>query len=536
MSRRVLMIVNRFARQGEAAHADALAHLSASGFEVIDGSPRDGESIKDRIRELASGVDVIVIGGGDGTLNAAAEALVTAGKPLAILPLGTANDLARTLSLPTDIAAACQLIAAGNTRRIDLGRVNGKHFFNAASVGLSVSITHGLSKERKARFGVFAYLIATVEAVWRWRPFRADITVDGVTHHTRTVQVTVGNGVHYGGGLTLAADAAIDDGRLDVLSLGVRGWWELIPLLPALLNGTLAGSPRVRVFRGTKVALRTHKPKRVNTDGELTTETPATFEVVPAALEVFAPPEGIPQPQPAVAPPLPGERPVRKAFGWVGRHQLFSLLLVLMTVGGLLAFLWITSALGGGGASFDESVLRGLRTADDPAVPVGPRWLANAMRDVTALGGYAVLTLLTLGVAGYLAFRRRWGTAALLLVAAIGGALVCDGLKGLFARPRPPAELHLDMVSTESFPSSHAGASAAVYLTLAVVLARTSRRPVVRAYLIACAAALTGLVGVSRVYLGVHYPTDVLAGWAVGLTWALLCGLLARRLRRRQAG
>ncbi len=532
MGGRVLLVVNRKARQGQTAHADAMKHLAALGLEVIDGSPREGERLEDRIRELANAADVVAVGGGDGTLNATVDAVLAAGKPLAVLPLGTANDLARTLGVPPDLAAACGLIASGRRAKIDLGRVNGKHFFNVASIGLSVTITDGLTKERKARLGVFAYLVTAVEAVWKWRPFVAHITVDGVPHRSKSVQVTVGNGRHYGGGLTVVADAAIDDQRLDVLTLEVRGWWELVPLLPSLLNGTLADSRRVRVFQGTSVEVVTKRAKRVNTDGEITTHTPARFDLVPAALEVFVPPDGIPHPQPAGVPPLPGERPVRRAFGWVGRHQLISLLLVLVTVGGLLAFLWITSALGGGGASFDESVLRAMRTADDPHVLVGPRWLAIAMRDVTALGAYTVLTLVTLGAAGYLAFRRRSGTAALLLAGAIGGAVTCEGLKGVFARPRPAVVPHLDEVLTASFPSGHAGASAAVYLTLAVVLARVSRRPVVRAYLLAFAVVLTGLVGVSRVFLGVHYPTDVLAGWAVGLCWALLCGLVASMVRR----
>jgi undecaprenyl-diphosphatase len=109
---------------------------------------------------------------------------------------------------------------------------------------------------------------------------------------------------------------------------------------------------------------------------------------------------------------------------------------------------------------------------------------------------------------------------------------VCDGLKGVFARPRPAVVPHLDQVSTASFPSSHAATSAAVYLTLGVLLAGTVSRPAVRAYLLGWAVLLTVLVGVSRVFLGVHYPTDVLAGWAVGLSWAVVCGLAARWLRR----
>lgn len=519
MGKRLLLMVNRRARQGGEAFTQAAALLTELGFEVIDGTPEPGQESVDRIRQLAGGVDLVVVGGGDGTLNTLADVLREAGKPLGVLPLGTANDLARTLNLPTDLTAACRVIADGHRRAIDLGRVNGKHFFNVASIGLSVAVTAGLSRERKARFGVLAYVIAAAEAVWKWRPFRADITVDGMTHRVKTVQVAVGNGRHYGGGLTVAADAAIDDQRLDVYSLEVRGWWELIPLMPALLRGTLAGSPRVRVYRGQMVEVITRRTKKVNTDGELTTTTPARFEVVPNALEVFAPPVTV-NTAPAAAT-LPGEQPVRRLLAWVGRHHLLTLL-------GVLVFITLGVVVHAGNPAFDEHILRGLRAADDPAVPVGPRWVTQTMLDVTALGGFPVLSLLTLGVVGYLAFRRRWGTALLVLVAAAGGAAVCDGLKAVFDRPRPTVVPHLDTVSTASFPSSHAAASAAVYLTLGVLLAGTVRRPVVRAYLLLWGVLLTGLVGVSRVVLGVHYPTDVLAGWALGLSWALLCGLVAR--------
>lgn len=528
--RRVLLVVNRRARQGEAAHAVAASLLTALGFEVIDGSPRGSERITDRICELGSKADVVVVGGGDGTLNAVVEAVLKVGKPLGILPLGTANDLARTLNLPLDLTAACRAVADGYVKRIDLGRVNGKHFFNASSVGLSVTITDGLSKERKARWGVFAYLFAAVEAMWRWRPFDAELTVDGRTQRVKTVQVTVGNGRHYGGGLVVSADAAIDDERLDVLSLEARGWWELIPLLPALLTGKLIGSPRVRVYHGKRVELTTKKSKRVNTDGELTTHTPAKFEVLPAVLDVIVPASGSKplQPLPALADaPVPVEKPIRRLLGWVGQHH-------LLTLAGVLVFLLLAAVVNGGNPSFDENILRGLRSADDPARPVGPKWLAVAMPDVTSLGGYTLLTLLTLGVTGYLMLRRRWHTALLLLVAAGGGAAVCEGLKGVFARPRPAVVPHLVEVTNASFPSGHAATATAVYLTLAVMLARTVTHKVVRAYLVLWALFLAGIVGISRVYLGVHYPTDVLAGWALGLSWALLCGLVANWFRRRR--
>lgn len=533
MPGRVLLFVNRSARRGQEAFAEAVERLTAHGFQVIDACRHPDDQAADRIRQLSGEADLIVVGGGDGTLNAAADALLDVNKPFGILPLGTANDLALTLNIPTDLAEACGVIAAGHRRRIDLGRVNGKHFFNVASIGLSVGVTRRLSKGQKGRLGVFAYLVAAVGAVWAGRPFRADVTVDGRTYRVKTVQIAVGNGRHYGGGLTIAADAAIDDNRLDVYSLEVRWWWQLLPLLWRLRTGTLAGSAMARTLSGRVVEVVTRKPRLVSTDGEITTRTPARIEVLPGVVEVFAPQEAARSRgdrEQAPGPPVTGSRVLR----WVGRHDLLTLGGALAVVCGLLAFFLVAGAARGVGPDFDEQLLRSLRSGDDPVEPVGPRWLKAAMLDVTALGGYTVLTLLTTGVTGFLLLRRRWGVAVLVVAATLGGMLATDALKGLYDRPRPAVVPHLAEVTNASFPSGHSAMSAVVYLTLGVLLARSVARPGLRAYLLGWAMTLTGLVGVSRVYLGVHYPTDVLGGWAVGLSWAVLCGLVARALHLRR--
>jgi YegS/Rv2252/BmrU family lipid kinase len=289
MGRRALLLVNCKARRGEECRAEVVERLTKHGFELVtfDADAPPGEAI----RLHAANVDLIVIGGGDGTLNAAADALAEAGKPVGILPLGTANDLARTLAIPTDLDAACRIIAEGHTHRIDLGRVNGKPFFNAASIGLSVAVTRKLSKESKGRLGAFAYVAAAVRAVGAGRPFRVQITCDGEVHRARTVQVTVGSGRYYGGGLTVAEDAAPDDARLDVYSLEVGHWLRLLPLLPALWSGRWHGRRNVRMLHGREIEVRTHRPRSVNADGEVVTQTPATFTVQPGAVTVFVPRE-----------------------------------------------------------------------------------------------------------------------------------------------------------------------------------------------------------------------------------------------------
>ena len=182
---------------------------------------------------------------------------------------------------------------------------------------------------------------------------------------------------------------------------------------------------------------------------------------------------------------------------------------------------------------FDEWVLLALRRATDPSDPLGPGWLEELMRDITALGSTGVLTLITLAVAGFLALDRKTHAALFVVVAVGGGMLLSTALKLGFDRPRPDLVPHGSIVYTASFPSGHSMLAAVVYLTLGALLARVQPRLVLKLYLLGLAILLTMAVGVSRVYLGVHWPTDVLAGWAVGAAWALFCWAAALWLQRR---
>lgn len=199
-----------------------------------------------------------------------------------------------------------------------------------------------------------------------------------------------------------------------------------------------------------------------------------------------------------------------------------------------LVFIRLASVIGAGRTrAFDTGILLALRQPGDLAHPVGPAWLEAAMVDVTALGGVTVLTLVTVGVIGFLLAGRRWTRAGFVAVAVIGSGLLNTLLKSEYARPRPEMVAHLVDVTSTSFPSGHAMNSAAIYLTLGVLMARAVEGRRLKLYCVGAAAVLTLLIGASRVYLGVHYPTDVLAGWTVGAAWAALCWLVAERLRRR---
>ena len=185
--------------------------------------------------------------------------------------------------------------------------------------------------------------------------------------------------------------------------------------------------------------------------------------------------------------------------------------------------------------AFDRRVLLALRSAADPADPVGPRWIEEVARDLTALGGVGVLTLITAASVGYLLLARKRHAAAFLLLAVGGGLVLSSVFKAGFDRARPDLVAHLAQVYTASFPSGHSMMSAVVYLTLGALLARLHKDLAVRVFLLGAAALVTILVGLSRLYLGVHWPTDVLAGWSAGAAWAALCWLAVLWFQRRGA-
>lgn len=182
--------------------------------------------------------------------------------------------------------------------------------------------------------------------------------------------------------------------------------------------------------------------------------------------------------------------------------------------------------------AFDHWLLHALREPGAPADPIGPRWLEEMARDATALGGIGWLTFTTIVVAVYLWLDDKSHMMWFMLGSTVGGALLSFALKSFFSRPRPDLVPHLSHVYTSSFPSGHAMLAAAVYLTLGSLLAAVMPSPKLKVYVLGVAIVLTTFVGISRVYLGVHYPTDVLAGWLAGLVWALACWLAARWLQR----
>ena len=286
---RMLVVLNTKACRGKDNIDPVLHRLKGAGFSLTVESGLPKEAVSNLIIERKNDIDCVLICGGDGTANSAARGLLQTRLPMGILPMGTANDLARTLSIPVDLQDAADVIINGYTRSIDVAAVNDQLFFNVASLGLSTELARELDADTKRRWGRLSYALVAARALFAARPFTAWI----VSHHervrVRTLQIAVGNGRHYGGGNVVAANAAIDDGKLDLYSLELRSVLLLLFMMPAFWKGRHGAWRQVRTMRNVEFAVRTRRPRTINADGELVTQTPANFKIHRSALRVFVP-------------------------------------------------------------------------------------------------------------------------------------------------------------------------------------------------------------------------------------------------------
>lgn len=292
VQKRALLLRNPKARRGQESMAPVLERLRHGGLDVaietFEALPEIARDIV-RLRHMA---DLVIVCGGDGSVSSAALAAMESGLPLGIIPMGTANDLARTLDIPMDLADAADVIARGETRAVDVGTVNGHAFFNVASIGLSSALAQSLDPMLKKRFGRLGYALAALKVMTRASHFSAKITEKGRMIDVETYQIAVGNGRHYGGGNVVEESAEIDDGHLDLYSLEMKNLWKLALMLRSFRSGTHGAWREVRTARCVEFDIETKEPMPINTDGEIVTATPAHFKVHPKAISIFAPVSG----------------------------------------------------------------------------------------------------------------------------------------------------------------------------------------------------------------------------------------------------
>ncbi|SED07823.1 lipid kinase, YegS/Rv2252/BmrU family [Nocardioides exalbidus] len=291
-SDRVSVVVNTASRTGLRALPLVEAALRSVSDDVRVRPAHGGGELMDALQvAVADEPDLLVVGGGDGTIACAAGLVSRTRTTLGVLPLGTANDFARTLEIPSVLEQAVATLTTGKVVDVDLGTVDGRAYLNVASVGLSVAVTQRLTPGLKRRFGRFAYPAATLAAYRSHRPFAARLELDdGTVLELRDLmQVAVGNGRHYGGGLTVAPNASIDDHLLDVYAVEQGRLRDHLSVARLLRTGQLVEHERVHHLTARRIRIVTDEPLDVNLDGEIAARTPATFEVERNALHVVVP-------------------------------------------------------------------------------------------------------------------------------------------------------------------------------------------------------------------------------------------------------
>jgi diacylglycerol kinase (ATP) len=289
------LIVNTRSRTGERAFFQALDHLQEMHVPLGVTYPiRDPARLPEAVQEvLGDGYEFLILGGGDGTVSSVVDFLADRGTLLGLLPLGTANDFARTLDIPEDIEEACKLIANGKVVDIDLGLAGDNFYVNVASVGLSVEATRALSPWLKKSTGPLAYPVAAIRAFLKHEPFSARLTFPEGDHepveYDRLLQVAVGNGRFYGGGMIVGLESGIDDKTLDIYAIDLGRRRDLIGAVRYLKSGDFIKTDGVHNFRTPRVRLETDPDLPVNIDGEVVTRTPQDFSVAQNALSVLVP-------------------------------------------------------------------------------------------------------------------------------------------------------------------------------------------------------------------------------------------------------
>ena len=287
--KKVLLLISPKSRRGADSIALATEQLQSLGYTIINDPCQESRDPNELVMKHAHEAAFVIVGGGDGSVNMVLPSLVKTQLPLVVIPLGTANNLARHYAVPNDINEALSVITSGEEIMLDLGMVNGLYFVNVVGLGLSTYVNSSVPSKLKKYLGALAFVITAFYLSTKIRPFRLKVIADGKEYTRRSWQISVCNGRHYGNGLTIKHDASLVDGKLHALSTEVPKWWQGFALIPVLISGRYKKDHDVSLFEAEEIELSTRRKLKIDVDGDIKTHTPATFKVHRRALKMMIP-------------------------------------------------------------------------------------------------------------------------------------------------------------------------------------------------------------------------------------------------------
>lgn len=288
----IIVFVNPYSRNGRIHSELVIKWLREQGFKVInDNHDCREEEVNRTLIQMKGKADLVIIGGGDGSLRSALPGLLESQIPLLYLPLGTLNNLAKTLNLPLNVEKSLEMVKNHQIREINIGSANGILFHSVIGLGLSTQVNRFVRSDLKRWLGALAFFWAGLKVIYRISPFRIHLKYDGKEHIGRSWQVTICNGRYYGSGFEIAPDADMEDGILHGQSVETEKWWYAFKFLP-LLIWRKKGPPYqgLKEFKGYHIELRTKRKMRVDLDGDVKTRTPLSLNILPQKIKILTPP------------------------------------------------------------------------------------------------------------------------------------------------------------------------------------------------------------------------------------------------------